>query len=183
MTRAVIRHSFTRIIPLALWRQRKSFARRAGRSPRYCGTSLTVIQRVPKNAPMRSGGTQKIRALVSAPAARDRLPTAEATTRKRAAAPVRLTLKVNPVTAKIAREVGALCCRSVRGFVFVASTGRSGTHTLQNLFAAVPECVATFEPDPIMHKQVLRQYNAGDDRLMRRVFRWRKLPRIYRAAA
>lgn len=41
-------------------------------------------------------------------------------------------------------------CRRVEAFVFVASTGRSGTNTLADLFEGIPDCVALHEPRPPM---------------------------------
>ena len=91
-------------------------------------------------------------------------------------------LRSNPLTAAAVRVAGPWLTRSVRGFVFVASTGRSGTQTLQRLFDALPGCVALHEPYPIMNGAVLRAFNDGDDAAARRVFRRSKLPLIYLAA-
>lgn len=91
-------------------------------------------------------------------------------------------LKVNPVTAGVARAAGRFLCRSVQTYVFVATTGRSGTHTLQRLFKTVPSCVSLHEPHPVMNGEVLWGYNDGDDRSMRRTFKLRKLPHVYWAA-
>lgn len=88
-------------------------------------------------------------------------------------------LKANPVTAALARTVGVRLTRTIEAFVFVATTGRSGTNTLQQLLDAVPGCASRHEPEPVMHEQVMRRYNEGDDSLMRWMFFERKLPHIY----
>lgn len=88
-------------------------------------------------------------------------------------------LKVNPVTAASARTAGQWLARNVESFTFVASTGRSGTNSLERIFDAVPECAARHEPHPVMHGEVLQAYNELDEQPMRRVFFQRKLPHIY----
>ena len=67
----------------------------------------------------------------------------------------------------------------MRAFIFVATTGRSGTTTLQRLFATVPNCASVHEPHPVMNGEILRAANEGDDSYVRRQFRLRKLPHIY----
>lgn len=91
-------------------------------------------------------------------------------------------IKVNSLTGLIARHLGKRLARDVESFVFVSSTGRSGTNTLANLFNAVPECVALHEPHPVMKADILRAFNNGDELPMWRTFRCRKLPHIYWAA-
>lgn len=91
-------------------------------------------------------------------------------------------LKVNALTAGLARAIGRSRCSSVRSFVFVATTGRSGTHTLVPLFQTVPRCVALHEPHPSMNGEVMRRYNMGDEAPLRHMFRLRKLPHVYWAA-
>ena len=65
----------------------------------------------------------------------------------------------------------------------MASTGRSGTRTLQAVFDVLPNSVSFHEPGPILNGDVLQRYNDGDDDLARRVFLTRKVPRILQAAA
>jgi hypothetical protein len=91
-------------------------------------------------------------------------------------------LKVNPVTSAAVRALLGACCRSVRSFIFVATTGRSGTKSLHRIPGSIPGSVALHEPYPTMMGSVLAAYNDGDDAVMRREFRLRKLPHVYRAA-
>jgi hypothetical protein len=74
--------------------------------------------------------------------------------------------------------IGPLLASRVKGFVFVATSGRSGSTTLQELFRCVPRSTALHEPDPRMNKEVLRAFNAGEDRAAFRIFTNNKLPRI-----
>lgn len=89
----------------------------------------------------------------------------------------------NRALANGSRLVGRALCRRVEGFVFCASTGRSGTTSLSRILgAAVPGCVARHEPVPILHDEVMQAHNDGDDGVAREAFRQRKAPRIYRLA-
>ncbi|HEX9998178.1 MAG TPA: hypothetical protein VGB45_13645 [Abditibacterium sp.] len=93
------------------------------------------------------------------------------------------TLRVNPATQTVKRIVSRRACRDVKGFIFLATTGRSGTLSFDEILKAVPHCVSLHEPEPIMNGEVLRRHNEGDDTLMEQVFREFKLPTIYKTAA
>lgn len=67
--------------------------------------------------------------------------------------------------------------------IFTATTGRSGTKTLARLFSAVPSCRSLHEPWPEMSGAVLRAASYGETKLVREVFRRKKLVNILRAAA
>lgn len=95
----------------------------------------------------------------------------------------RWSAKVNPVTAAAVNALGRFLCRSVEKFVFVASTGRCGTSTLDRLFRVVPGCVSFHEPYPVLHGEAMIACNNGEPRHMEQAFHLRKLPHIYRAAA
>lgn len=92
---------------------------------------------------------------------------------------MRLSWKVNALTGTIARALARPLALSVKSFIFCASTGRSGTNTLERLLVTVPRCMAKHEPHPAMNGNVLVRYNEGDDRFVRRIFYYRKLPQIY----
>jgi hypothetical protein len=43
-----------------------------------------------------------------------------------------------------------LRCINVKGYIFVASTGRSGTQSLSRIFAAAQKAICVHEPPPVM---------------------------------
>lgn len=89
------------------------------------------------------------------------------------------TWKANPVTAFFARAYGALSARSIESFTFVGSSGRSGTHSIAEMFSAVPGCLSLHEPHPAMFGQILSDANTGNEDVVAEHFRIRKLPCIY----
>lgn len=91
--------------------------------------------------------------------------------------------KHNRVVAALALQILKLRNRGLEKLIFTATTGRSGTLTLANLFAAIPGCVAVHEGHPVMHGPVLRAASFGDDALVDRVYRQIKSVNILRAAA
>jgi hypothetical protein len=68
--------------------------------------------------------------------------------------------------------------RPYEHFFFVATTGRSGTGTLFEIFKALDEVTAFQEPWPIMHDDLLRAANAGNPHPARQVFRRVKMNMI-----
>ncbi len=46
-----------------------------------------------------------------------------------------------------------LCCLRVKGYIFVASTGRSGTQSLSRIFEAAIDAISVHEPPPVMLKR------------------------------
>jgi hypothetical protein len=90
--------------------------------------------------------------------------------------------KINPATALAVRTVGRWLCRGVERFVFLGSTGRSGTQTLAELLDHPPHCRALHEPYPQPAGDVLQEHLRGDSRRLRRLLQMRKLPNIYKAA-
>ena len=81
------------------------------------------------------------------------------------------TLKRNPITARLYRHLWDKRnqARDPK-FVFVATTGRSGTEFLQKIFSTLPGCSAHHEAWPIMHDHVLRAWNDGEEWLARRTY-------------
>ncbi|WP_182870608.1 hypothetical protein [Stieleria mannarensis] len=68
-----------------------------------------------------------------------------------------------------------------RQFIFCASTGRSGTHTLRRIFEQVPGVWAEHEPWPRCNGELLEKWNSGradDEEFFRDQIRYYKVPRI-----
>jgi hypothetical protein len=90
-------------------------------------------------------------------------------------------LKRNPVVASVVRRSLQLRTQGVKRFIFTATTGRSGTMTLSELFATVPDCASVHEPYPIMNDDVLRAASYGDTAEVDRVYSRVKSINILRA--
>lgn len=60
-------------------------------------------------------------------------------------------LKHNPFSFFIVNRVLNYQCRNVKGYIFVATTGRSGSNSLAKIFDAVDDGVCFHEPHPIMY--------------------------------
>lgn len=88
-----------------------------------------------------------------------------------------------PGINRVASAVGKIACCSVKGFIFTAGPGRSGTTSLARIFARVKRCAAYHEPSPRMNGMVLARYNDGDELFMRKFFKLKKLPVVYLKAA
>lgn len=81
------------------------------------------------------------------------------------------TPKRNPITARLYRYFwDKLHQGNDPKFVFVATTGRSGTEFLQKIFASLPGCSSHHEPWPIMADDVLKSWNDGEEWLARRTY-------------
>ncbi|GAB3290022.1 sulfotransferase domain-containing protein [Parahaliea aestuarii] len=91
-------------------------------------------------------------------------------------------LKYSPPVAKLARYWYDWRTRHVEQWIFVATTGRSGTLTLVDLFAQVPDCVALHEPYPAMHGEILHSASYGDKARVTRFYNTRKAVNIRRSA-
>lgn len=89
----------------------------------------------------------------------------------------------NAATQPLKKSLWKRRCRDVQGFIFLATTGRSGTLSFDEILKSLPGCVSLHEPGPIMNGEVLRRHNQGDDELMWQVWNGWKLPAIYKAAA
>ncbi|MCB2231491.1 hypothetical protein KQH82_12305 [bacterium] len=59
-------------------------------------------------------------------------------------------LKYNPLVVNLYDSILDGKCRTVDGFVFVATTGRSGSQSLSKIFQAADDAVCFHEPYPIM---------------------------------
>ncbi|MBD3401949.1 hypothetical protein GF420_03565, partial [candidate division GN15 bacterium] len=60
-------------------------------------------------------------------------------------------LKYNPITVNMYNRMLDGRCRTVEGYVFVATTGRSGSQSLSKIFQAADDAVCFHEPYPIMY--------------------------------
>lgn len=83
----------------------------------------------------------------------------------------------------IARQHYQPYCKSIQHFTFVATTGRTGTSTLANIFAGIEKYTSLHEPGPIMNDEIMIQANNGDDCLAKKTFYGSKLFHIYRTCA
>ena len=63
---------------------------------------------------------------------------------------IRKRMKLNRLTSSVYNRMLDLRCKDVRAYVFVATTGRSGSESLAKIFGAVPDSVCLHEPYPIM---------------------------------
>jgi hypothetical protein len=91
-------------------------------------------------------------------------------------------LRHNPLVAELALQLLKLRTGGLERLIFTATTGRSGTLTLTQLFAAVPGCRAVHEAHPVMHGTVLQAASYTDTALVDRVYRRVKSVNIRRAA-
>ena len=69
----------------------------------------------------------------------------------------------------------------VKNYIFVASSGRCGTHALSKLFESIPGAISLHEPNPIMYDACPRDYNK--DLYFKEQFKLFKLPNINKSSA
>src|SRR6056297_395819 len=69
-------------------------------------------------------------------------------------------------------------CRRVKKYIFVATTGRSGTASLSNMFSQFPNVISMHEPYPIMFMDLDSRKDMGLDKRMQK----RKMINIRRAS-
>ena len=93
-----------------------------------------------------------------------------------------MSLKINEVTAFLAKRYFDLRTRDLKKLIFTATTGRSGTKSLAKVFSAIPGCIALHEPHPIMNGEVLEAASYGAIKYVDRIYRRRKSIVIRRAA-
>ncbi len=98
--------------------------------------------------------------------------------------PVAVALKRNPVTVTLYNAWLDFFCRNVEGYIFVATTGRSGTTSLARVFETVVDgAICLHEPPPVMHSNYPRVQGIDRDEYFRRLFCILKRTHIKRAAA
>ncbi|MDV3351388.1 hypothetical protein QGP82_21980 [Leptothoe sp. LEGE 181152] len=92
------------------------------------------------------------------------------------------TFRTSPIAQFAKRKIGKLLCTPSKSFVFVATTGRSGSKTLYELCRTIPSCAAFHEPIPKMNADVLHDFNGYREQKMWFYFKDFKLPAIYKAS-
>ena len=98
--------------------------------------------------------------------------------------PVIVALKRNPITVVLYNAYLDYLCRNVEQYIFVATTGRSGTASLTRVFeTAVDDVVCLHEPPPVMISDYPRGEGIDRDAYFRRLFWVLKRTNIKRAAA
>lgn len=93
------------------------------------------------------------------------------------------TLKYSAPVARMARWYFGARTRGLEKVVFTATTGRSGTKSLEHLFAAIPGCKAFHEPYPNTAGQWLLAASQGRADEVRRYYERIKAINIRRDAA
>ena len=98
--------------------------------------------------------------------------------------PAVIWLKRQPATVFLYNGLLDLCCRDVQGYIFVATTGRSGTTSLcRVLEQAVDGAICFHEPHPIMFSDYSREKHVDREEYFRHLFFTQKRIYIKRAAA
>jgi hypothetical protein len=90
-------------------------------------------------------------------------------------------LKHNPLTVSLYNGLLESRTRNVEAYVFVATTGRSGSESLARIFAAADNAITLHEPSPIMFSDYTDA--SSKEAYFRRIFRSKKRIYIKRAAA
>lgn len=89
----------------------------------------------------------------------------------------------NTKTAALINKYYSLKTSDTKDFIFVATTGRSGTLTLVDIFNQLDNCIALHEPYPAMHADILHAAAYGDDKKVEEFYKIRKSINIRRRAA
>jgi hypothetical protein len=91
-------------------------------------------------------------------------------------------IRTSSIAQLLKREAGRRMCRSVKSFIFVATTGRSGSKTLYHLCRSISGCASFHEPLPEMNGEILSAYNCEHEQRTLKFFKDFKLPAIYKAS-
>lgn len=89
-------------------------------------------------------------------------------------APLTNAFKRNPLIVYIYNAYLSYLCRSVVAYIFVATTGRSGSESLRRIFNAIEGAVSLHEPHPIMLNEYVDNIPVSDYS-----DKFNKLKRIY----
>jgi len=92
-------------------------------------------------------------------------------------------VKRNTAVCTMRRQYYRMRCRKLKSVIFVATTGRSGTMTLADIFNQVPGCKAEHEPFPAMYDEVLKAKSTGDEDYVKKIYWQMKSLNLWRAAA
>jgi len=91
-------------------------------------------------------------------------------------------IKYNAVTSFLFRHYYRFRCQSLKNIIFVATTGRSGTMTLVDIFNHIPDCKAEHEPYPAMFDEILAAKSSGNEALVKNTYWHIKSANLWRAA-
>jgi hypothetical protein len=98
--------------------------------------------------------------------------------------PAAIALKRHPITVSLYNAWLDLLCRNVERYIFVATTGRSGTASLTRAFETAVDGVVCFhEPHPVMFSDYPRGHGINREVYFRKLFWTLKRTYIKRAAA
>lgn len=91
-------------------------------------------------------------------------------------------LLYNKQAATVVNRYYDLKLRKLKSLIFVATTGRSGTLTLVDIFNQLENCVALHEPYPAMHDNILHAAAYGNESAVEEFYKIRKSVNIRREA-
>lgn len=92
-------------------------------------------------------------------------------------------LKYHPLTTTLYKFLLNQSCRKLDKIIFTATTGRSGTLTLIDLFNAIPGCYSEHEPYPAMHDDILHAMSYNNPDYARNIYERVKAINLRRSAA
>lgn len=88
----------------------------------------------------------------------------------------------NKYIAKLANRYYEFKLKNLKSFIFIATTGRSGTLTLVDIINKLDQCIALHEPYPAMHDNILDAAANGHHQLVKDFYDIRKSVNIRRSA-
>jgi hypothetical protein len=88
--------------------------------------------------------------------------------------------KHNILTSKLVNTYSSLKFGTNKKYIFVSTTGRSGTTTLTKIFDACNSVSSFHEPYPIMNGSTMNLYNKGSKKRPEQIFKYIKVPNIHR---
>ena len=91
-------------------------------------------------------------------------------------------IKYNTLTTFLFRHYYRFRCQPLKNIIFVATTGRSGTMTLVDIFNHIPDCKAEHEPYPAMFDEILAAKSSGNEALVKNTYWHIKSANLWRAA-
>ena len=92
-------------------------------------------------------------------------------------------IKYNAITSSIYKAILNKSCSNLEKIIFTATTGRSGTLTLIELFNAIPGCFAEHETYPAMHDDILHAKSFNDAKYADKIYNQIKSVNLRRSAA
>ncbi len=95
---------------------------------------------------------------------------------------LRSLIRYNAIICYIYRLYYRLRCRRLKSIIFVATTGRSGTGTMVDIFNNTSDCKAEHEPYPAMYDEVLKAKSSGREDFVSKMYWQVKSINLWRAA-